>query len=294
MKKLAIIMGIILGVGILLVGIGIIVVVANPDKFGGVSEGEIEEKFLVEEQEVTAFVLDVGADAVQLLPSEDGKLSIEYYESKRRYWEYSYSNGKAVFKQKQKGWFWGIDINKRPTIKIYLPETVNETLDIDIGSGSLSSNINLKVNELKVDVGSGALSIVNIEATHCDIDVSSGAIKFSNIIVDTMVVDVSSGVTNLDHCTVETIDIDVSSGTLKIDSLAANTVTASLSSGSMKIGMNGFFDEYRVQGKASSGKITVNRGSEKVASGDDIYCGGGDKLISVSISSGSATVNFAG
>lgn len=294
MKKLAIILVSILGVGILLVGIGIIVVVTNPEKFGSLSDGNFEEKQLTEEREVTSFMLDLGADAVEILPSDDGKLSITYYESKRNYWEYSYNDGKATFKQKSKGWFFfGFDLKQRPKVKIYLPDTVTDTLDIDMGSGSLSTDLEkLTLKNLKVDVGSGALSIANVETDDCDIDVSSGAMSFYNITANSLFVNVASGTTKLEKCTANTVDIDVSSGTFKMDNLTANNVSASLSSGIMKISLNGTLSDYRVKAKASSGSVTVKENGEKVSSGDDIYCGSGDRSVTVSISSGTAVINL--
>lgn len=295
MKKLVIALGIILGVGLLLIGIGIIILAANPDKFGKLSGEEFEEKHLVEEQTVNSFVLEVGSDLVEILPSEDGKLSITYYESNRRYFEYSYRDGKAVFKQKNKGWsiFWGINNNNRPTMKIYLPDTVNDTLDIDMSSGSLKTDIDkLTLKKLQVEVSSGLVDLSNIEADSCKIDVSSGSVKISDIVAADFDIDISSGLVNFDNCTANTMRIGVSSGTLKIEELTANNLKASLSSGSMKISIKGSLDDYRVKGKASSGKVVVNRGGEKVSSGDDVSCGSGDKLVSVSVSSGSASIDF--
>lgn len=294
MKKLIIVLGAILGVGILLIGIGIIIIVANPEKFGGFTEGDYEEKHLTEEQTVTSLYLDIGSDAIEILPSDDGKLSITYYENNRRYYEYSYKNGKVVFTQKQKTWFsWGIGKINRPIAKIYLPDTVTDTLDIDMASGSIKTDIDkITVKNLKVDVASGSVNIANVEAEEVDIEVSSGSIKISDVIAKDFDIDVASGVLNFDNCTAKNMRIEVSSGTLKIENLTVDNVIASLSSGNMKIGLKGTLDDYRVKGKASSGSISVKKDGETIYSGKDITCGSGDKSISVSISSGSASVNF--
>src|SRR5574344_942520 len=138
MKKFFIALAIILGIGIVALGVAAVLY-----KTGTVNVNEtFEAKSVTENNEVNSVSVEIATDRVEFLPSEDGKLKIDYFDSDKRHYDSSYSDGTATFAYKQKSIFSFFFLRETKDVKIYLPDTVNGTVNITVASGEITENVN--------------------------------------------------------------------------------------------------------------------------------------------------------
>lgn len=281
-KTITIILVILVALGLILVGTGLILTKGN---LNGIFEQEVRTEMRVDETgAVTSVELDIASDDIELYPSEDGLLHIEYWDSERRPITYSFSNGIAKLNQivTYRSWFsWGLYVGK--TIKLYLPESANETFSIKLSSGNIvDKGCNLSVETFKLELSSGDTELQSISATTSNIHLSSGNLVLNGLHTENLTVDLSSGDFSLNDSEISgKLDLDMSSGNAVLNDCVVSSVKADLSSGSFTA--KGFTTT-SVDAHASSGNIVLH------------LCGAEpeDYSLDIDISSGSVTVNGFG
>jgi hypothetical protein len=141
--------------GVVLGGIGLILTHGD---LSAIFENDVRtEKFVDETQTVNSLKISAAADDIELYKSEDEFLHIDYYDSKLRPFDYSYTDGRAELKQKStvKSWF-NFGSFESKTMKIYVPESLTSELNIDVSSGTITnSGLIIDVQTLKLNASSG-------------------------------------------------------------------------------------------------------------------------------------------
>ncbi len=295
MKKFFTALLVIFIIAVVMVVIGGAIIRKNPDKYPLFAKDQFTEKQLTEEEIVTSLYLGIASDDVDIFPSEDGKLTIIYYESETHRYDYGFENGKATFNQDTKfdirNWFKLTWHDDRPNMKIYLPDTVNANLSLKVASGEINFvNSNYSVQNLTVSVASGQVVLSHITANNCDITSSSGDVILTNVISNDADINISSGTLNVKNSTLTTIDIRISSGDFVSDNLTSDNVDCTVASGSIRLGLTGVSTDYTINGESSSGSIVFNFGGTEIRMGNKILYGNGPKMIKAKISSGSMTL----
>jgi len=311
-KVVTVILVSLLAVGIILVGVGLIL---SKGDFSALFEQDVRtEKHIDETETVTAFSIDIASDDIELYPSEDGLLHIDYWDSERRPFVYSYSGGTAKLEQPNdyKSWFsWGINAGK--TIKVYVPATVTTTFSVKVASGSVEDKgCMLNVSHLSLKLSSGDVKFLQTTATTVDIDMSSGNASLEGFTSDNISVnlssgnftlkdsqisglldaDLSSGNVSIKDSAVRTLRSDISSGNLTASNLITDSVNASASSGNITLYLAGSSADYSCDIDLSSGNALIQGEGVNLSVHSDIQYGTGAKHIDCETSSGDIKIYF--
>lgn len=312
-KAVTITLVVILSLGLILVGVGLIVSKGN---LGGVFAKDVRtEKSIDEAETVTTLKLSISSDDLELYPSDDGKLHIEYWDSEKRPYVYSINGGTAELKQQNniKSWLdWGIHETK--TVKVFAPESITGTLSIQLSSGSVQSKGYIPdVELLKINVSSGDASIGQCTAANADINMASGSITVTGITADNLDVkmasgnftlsdsqisgmldiDMSSGDADIDNCEIGSLKSSISSGTVDANAVSASSINCRASSGNIILRLNGASADYSVDIDLSSGHGLIDIGGQAIKGDNDLEWGGGAKSIYCKSSSGDVKIYFA-
>ncbi|WP_040206298.1 LiaG family protein [Neobacillus jeddahensis] len=172
-------------------------------------------------------------------------------------------NGDTVEVSIKNKWFnsfsWGF--SKKKELKIYIPETYDRNMDIDLGSGRVNfsgqADNPVKLKDLNVNIGSGQMNLKNLIVKRFDHDVSSGNVQIDSLKADSGKFQLSSGKMEIQHYT-GPVDATVSSGKLDIqmDKLT-DSVELNLSSGAASIDLPKNAD-FTLNGDKSSGIISCD------------------------------------
>ncbi|MCF6138033.1 LiaG family protein [Pseudalkalibacillus berkeleyi] len=193
-------------------------------------------------------------------------------------------------------WFNWFSID-RSELTIYLPTDYDQELTLDNGSGTLelvgpSKHSPLSLKFLSVDIGSGDVTLENIEAKQFKHDGSSGDVNIRNMKTESGTFDLSSGDVRIEHYK-GPLKADLSSGDfdVQMDELVGD-IEMDVSSGSANIDLPKDAS-FTLKGKVSSGDIhckfplkSQTTGSRKI---NGTY-GTGKYQIDLSVSSGEIEV----
>lgn len=142
-----------------------------------------------------------------------------------------------------------------------------DSLDINLTSGSLKAE-NINVKKFDLDLTSGSTNVSNLVAEDADIDLTSGDITFGKINAKSFDVDMTSGKANVNYEAIEKSSFDLTSGNIDL--------TLPSEGGNVKV-------------SKTSGSVKTNR--EGTFSNDIYQFGSGTAEISVSMTSGTLTIN---
>ncbi|MFD0828306.1 LiaG family protein [Neobacillus sp. M.A.Huq-85] len=199
----------------------------------------------------------------------------------------------VTVKKKWFDWFDWTPFEKK-TLKVYIPETYQQDMEIDLGSGNLEfSGKSMKLDKLSVDIGSGNMNLDNLTVNHFIHDGSSGNVHIDSLTSKTGTFDLSSGNLDIQHY-IGKIDGDVSSGGAKIqvDKLT-DSIDLDLSSGNVNLNLPNDAD-FVLDGEVSSGNISCDfplkskEFSRKSIKGTH---GTGEHMINLSVSSGNIDIH---
>ncbi len=161
-------------------------------------------------------------------------------------------NNTLKIKSKKNGWFGN---KTKAEVKVYFAQNLT---DINVSSGaSMTSDSEIKSNDLDVDVSSGATCKLPVNADVLDIDVSSGARLTLMGRADSQKVDVSSGAKYAaSQLITDTCNVDASSGA-KAEVHCTKKIKGDASSGA-KVVYHGDPAETNIDaGKYSGGSVVA-------------------------------------
>lgn len=263
------------------------------------------------QESVTSIKIDVSDDDIVFRPSDDGSFRVEYYEGDRHSYDISCENGEFELTVK-KFQFTFFGFGDDYSITVYMPKEDLKQLDLDVSSGNVdfdfdihiddaavntsSGNITLAgftVNDLKLGVSSGNISVSDADAGSIDADASSGHMTFEKVTANQLITNLSSGDTILTDCTIQSYEADASSGKITATGLSLGTADISLSSGDISLGLDCPDPAvYKMTLDTSSGNISVKGGGYDLDTEDKATLGSGDQLIRVDVSSGDIGIDF--
>ncbi len=308
-KAFIIIISIIAGLGVLLTGAGLIVTkgdLSSIFKSETRTEAHIDETLPIDSLEIR-----LSSDNVEFLISEDEFLHIEYWNSDIYPITYSVENGKAKLIQDSTFRFvfsWNV---RTYTDKIYIPESLINSVYVNLASGSFTSEISLDIATLNIRISSGEINLKNIEADEVNIDISSGDTCLEDVNFASADIDSSSGSVNIKNGTIPSLDLNFSSGDItltgctvgnfvaKLSSGSVNTTDLVLdaadidvSSGSITLRVAAPAADYSVDIDVSSGSVQLSGTGVNVHTDSDVGWGSGSKLIKCDSSSGDVKIYF--
>lgn len=277
---------------LLLIITGLYIIFQQSFRFDWFSAGNREGKAAIS-NDIHVIKVDVSAVNADIIPEDrmdlkavlDGNGNLTVKED----------GDKVVITVKKKwfDWFDGAPFTKK-TLKIFIPESYQQKMEIDLGSGNLDfSGKSMKLDELSVEIGSGNMNLDHLTVNHFIHDGASGNVQIDTLSTKTGSFDLSSGNLDIQHYTGK-INADVSSGRAKVqvDKLT-DSIDLDLSSGIVNLDLPNDAD-FDLDGEVSSGNIScdfplksreLNRKSIKGTHGT------GEHKINLSVSSGNIDIH---
>ncbi|WP_026573084.1 LiaG family protein [Bacillus sp. UNC438CL73TsuS30] len=277
---------------ILLIITGLYFVFQQSLRFDWFSAGS-REGIAVISEDVHVIKVDVSAVNAAIIPADrlnlkavlqgNGKLTVN-------------EDGDTVEVTVKKKWFDWFDWTpfKKKTLKIYIPESYKQDMEIDLGSGNLEfSGKSMKLDELSLDIGSGNMKLDNLTVNHFNHDGSSGNVQIDSLTTKTGSFDLSSGNLDIQHYKGK-INGDISSGRAKIqvDKLT-DSINLDVSSGIVNLDLPNDAD-FDLDGEVSSGNISCDfplKSKEFNRKNIKGTHGSGEHKINLSVSSGNIDIH---
>lgn len=204
--------------------------------------------------------INVASVSTTIIPEDRKDLKAVYTGKEKLTVRDSGNTIEVSVKNKWFNWFNWAPFSKKKELKIYIPETYNHNMNIDLGSGNIhfsgpSKNKPMHLNQLHVEIGSGNLHLTNMVVKDFEHDVSSGNVNIDSLKADSGTFDVSSGNLEVKHYT-GPIEADVSSGRLSIQvEQLLDSITIDVSSGVVNLDLPDDAD-FTLDGDISSGLIS--------------------------------------
>lgn len=203
-------------------------------------------------------------------------------------------SGDSIQVNYKKSWFNSFSFfNNNSVLYIYIPESYDHSMDIDVGSGYLvfegkSKNQPMNLKELDIDLGSGKIDLKHLNVDEFRNDVSSGMITINSLTTKDGTVEVNSGIVKIRQYE-GLLNADVSSGQLDIQmDKVTDDIDVEVSSGHLKLDLPENAD-FTLNGKVSSGIIKSDISlTDKIQDKNKISgkSGNGKYQLNVSVSSG--------
>lgn len=158
-----------------------------------------------------------------------------------------------------------VENQPKARVLITVPEDfIANKVRVDGGSGSLSLN-NLHAKELRLDLGSGGLNTKDLVADEVYIDCGSGDVQFDRVDLSEVVIDGGSGSLTMKEANLYNLDLDAGSGAINIHGYLSGDNSIDGGSGSMTLVILDTIDNYNINVETGSGGLWI--AGEKV--GDD-------------------------
>lgn len=165
-----------------------------------------------------------------------------------------------------------VSFNKPKKLTIYIPESYDRDMEIEVGSGNVSFAGKAK----------------DLHVKHLSLEAGSGNIRMESVTADKAVVEVHSGNVNIKKFTGQ-LEADVSSGNLNIEfERLQSSVSADVSSGQLTLKLPENAD-FTLNGQVSSGEISSDIPlKDRVETKDELkgVHGSGKHSIDLDVSSG--------
>lgn len=180
----------------------------------------VQKEYVLEETLDSNFSLDLDliTQGLEILPSTDGKLKLDYYQKKDIEWNFEYKDNQLTIKEnKNKKWFFSFVLNiiEKKTI-LYLPIDTFQNFKVEITNGILESNsMNLNLKNANFDVTNGKIDVKNITANEFTTHVTNGSIKHDAIKSKSITSSVTNGEITLVGCEADTYRLKVTNGDIK-------------------------------------------------------------------------------
>lgn len=275
-----------------------------------IGKDERTPEYLTYQESISKINVSITSDNLILKKSEDDSIHINYFESNIYDFKIFIENDTLTILQK-KPWYIMFSFTKARNIEIALPDSLAYA-NLKVSSGSINISSEIEIEELSAKASSGEIFLKDLTVDNAEINVSSGSITITNFETKILEVTASSGKIILKKVKAEGADISLSSGSINLEdanfknlkiSASSGKITAtklfvenseiSASSGTVNLGVVANNpDDYSLDLKTSSGKISVQKDDYNISVYGNLFLGNGPNSIKVIVSSGNITINF--
>ncbi|MBA4536352.1 DUF4097 family beta strand repeat protein [Bacillus aquiflavi] len=279
---------------LLICAIGIYIIFFKTDFLNAwtFSHSEKEMKITEETKEIS---IDISSIKATIIPEDRKTIKADLNGSAKL--SVKQTDDKIVVKVKHDWWDRWLPFNHKVKLDLYIPESFDQNISLNIGSGSLqysgsSTKQPMLLNNLLVELGSGIVALEKLSVDHLKVEGSSGLVKIDSLTANKGVFHIGSGSLEARQYAGE-IKADVSSGKVhfQMDQLL-DSIKMDVSSGivDLDIPSNANFS---FKGKANSGSITCDfplKSEKSDKKGIEGTHGSGKHEIELDVSSGIAQV----
>lgn len=225
---------------------------------------EIDESFI-------GIYIEGDTEDVRILPSEDGKCRIEFYEADDERHSVEIKDGiLTVSKKRNVKWYSRLFCFQRAKITLYLPSDMYESLTVDIATGDVDIKVgekektgcvqiggdtyfnNIKINVTTGDIYCSAYSLGNLEIT-----ATTGNVAVEKSRAKTLDITLTTGNASLNEVMyTEDVFIDRTTGDVKIKYSECRSLTLTGTTGKTEI--NGSYVHGRFESVCTTGNTYVS------------------------------------
>lgn len=255
--KAAVVGGIILAIGIVLLVIGLAL---NDWKFR--ENIKFEYSSFTAENPSAKLVADMDAGELKIERYDGDRIFIEYPVAKNFNTEISENDGVLYFKSPRRVWyknFWHFYTLPLITIKIPQNSVIDLELDVDAGTAEIAAGAYGKI----------------------DVKMDAGTVKTGSLVCTDFNLDMDAGKADMEEISCSSLTADLDAGAADLKKVTAVSSNFKISAGSLNASFTGSESEYGISKKVSAGSTNLQE-----------HAGTTDKTIYARISAGSLTVRF--
>ena len=299
MKKIALIAGVVVLIGALLMvtGVGLGAKMYMYFDSEGAHVAKDEKEMLISEElpeNIANIDIDVIASDVEFISTEN-EYKIELYNNRGRY---NWSAEDGVLKiSEEKGYYrrfiMDLDFFRRRNpgnkIKIYLPDGAEfENVKLESKSGDFVLK-GFRANTLNIYNIAGDVDIFNVEAGKMYVSLTSGDIDALNLIADSCDMKLVSGDVEISQIDIQSLNLRNISGDFQARGKLRNS-TISLTSGDVSLNLQGKNSDYKKDIDMLSGDLYIDRVKTKNYGRDNFTA---ENSIKIEATSGDVSLNFS-
>lgn len=244
--------------------------------YNKLSTAKAETNTYTAEGEFTKIKIDTEINDVNLVPSEDGTLSVVCKELEKMKHSVTVTDGVLnIVAEDNREWFDYINFFwKDLTMTVYLPATQYESLVIEVETGNVNvpaaftfgtvgivagtGNVNFCASAtgiLSISASTGNIKVESAHAAKAELLCSTGNVKVNSLVCDgDMEVRTSTGNVYLSDVTCKNLNGKASTGNIVLKNvIAAETFTLKASTGNIKFDL---CDAAEIKAKTSTGNIS--------------------------------------
>lgn len=288
-----------IALALFLIGVGIIaVVVAVSDENPfNIDDAEYEKvELLYSEDEFNTLDFSFENRDFFVRESTDSQIKVEYYVSDRETVTVTENDNVLEITHEVEWinqlftWFNFFQDNNYYDVYIYLPTTVDYSLELNTSNGVLDI-LNLdNLDSLLFVSSNGRINLQNVEARLIHASTSNGRIDLSEVVVEESInLDTSNGRIYLDNVTAGTdISADTSNGGIEATNIQAEDIELETSNGDIDVTLYGDKDDYKLIAGTSNGDIDY----DGLGITGGVVNSSGIYVLDVDTSNGDITITF--
>ncbi|MBE1555391.1 DUF4097 family beta strand repeat-containing protein [Sporosarcina limicola] len=196
----------------------------------------VTEEIEIKEDSFTNIEISTNDARIELIPINEPNTLVEVsgHDSKNNFSaSVTESTLTIVYKDSKKKFFSFDVFPKSPTLKVYVPKKLYDTIRVQSDYGSFSAK-DIDASEVNVKANDGAIELRDINAASIITESDNGQIKAENLIGTTVKVKVNDGRTTLKSITADSISIVSDNGKIRLEEINGN-LSAKANDGSIKL-----------------------------------------------------------
>lgn len=233
---------IVFSLGLIMVILGFVLTKGDFTKIKAafINDEDYEFQTVAGDEKISQVNIEVHDNNIKFYKSVDETYKVEYYTSEEDQINTNISNGKLEILGQKNRWFnlfnWRIKSAKVSQINIYLPNSYNGEITLDLTSGNTSIE-DFQINTLNVYITSGSLNLKNVEVdTNINFEITSGKIYLTNVTCSNLNGEATSGsITIKDSSVNNNTELEITSGNIKVTDSNFNKFEANATSGNITL-----------------------------------------------------------
>lgn len=250
----------------IMVAVGIVMFVTvmsiNKWDFTKLSTVEYETNSYELTEDFSSIKIDIDTADIVFEKSEDNKCRVECFEDAKSRHEVKVEDGTLVITlNDERKWYHNISVSFQSVkIKIYLPKTEYDKLEIDSSTGDIRIDC-MTFKDMEIDLSTGDIDLNSIDCVNdIKVKVSTGEVLLSDVTCGNLNSEGSTGDIILKKVVAtKKFNIERSTGDVKFEDCDAAEIKVETSTGSVK---GNFLTSKNIIAKSSTGKVDVPKNTE--------------------------------
>lgn len=245
--------------------------------------------------DITDMDIEIGGGNLEIYESEDDYIWIKNGSNIKAV-EYGVKNGVLKIQYIRSYRFfrlWGGDDFSKAKISLYLPKGMTfDTIDMELGAGTMKSDIDLIAEEINLEAGAGTFEMEGLEARDIDISVGAGSFEIGRIDADELSMEAGAGEIIADQIAVRDLDLDVAAGSFQLIGSISGNADIECAAGSVELILEGEESDYNYDVECAMGDVSIGSNSFSGLISERYVNNGSNRKVNVDCATGSVSISF--